>query len=73
MNHAKVVSTPFGQHLKLSVQQCPKSKNDRSLMNNIPYASSVGSLMYAMVCCRPDLTHAMSIVSRYMTDPRRPH
>ncbi|KAL8469102.1 hypothetical protein ACS0TY_032080 [Phlomoides rotata] len=73
MNQSKSVSTPFGQHLKLSMQQCPKSENDRSLMNKISYASSVGSLMYAMVCCTPDLTHAMSIVSRYMSDPGRPH
>ncbi|KAL8537665.1 hypothetical protein ACS0TY_012699 [Phlomoides rotata] len=42
-------------------------------MNKIPYASSVGSLMYVMVCCKPDLTHIMSIVSRYMSDPRRPY
>ncbi|KAL8465542.1 hypothetical protein ACS0TY_034869 [Phlomoides rotata] len=73
MNQSKAVLTPFGLHLKLSMQQSSKSEHDRSLMDKIPYASSVGSLMYDMVCCRPDLTHAMSVVSRYMSDPGRPH
>jgi hypothetical protein len=26
-------------------------------------------LMYAMFCSRPDLSYAMSLVSRYMTNP----
>ncbi|XP_069145877.1 secreted RxLR effector protein 161-like [Solanum lycopersicum] len=28
-----------------------------------PYASAVGSLMYAMVCTRPDIAHAVGVVS----------
>ena len=38
-------------------------------MSKTPYASAVGSLMYAMVCTRPDLSQAVSMVSRYMHDP----
>uniref|UniRef100_A0A2N9GPK2 Reverse transcriptase Ty1/copia-type domain-containing protein n=1 Tax=Fagus sylvatica TaxID=28930 RepID=A0A2N9GPK2_FAGSY len=33
----------------------------------------VGCLMYAMVCTRPDLAHAVSTVSRYMANPGREH
>nr|GEV77481.1 retrovirus-related Pol polyprotein from transposon TNT 1-94 [Tanacetum cinerariifolium] len=33
-------------------------------MDRVPYASAVGSLMYDMVCTRPDLAHAVSVVSR---------
>uniref|UniRef100_A0A3Q7HML1 Retrovirus-related Pol polyprotein from transposon TNT 1-94 n=1 Tax=Solanum lycopersicum TaxID=4081 RepID=A0A3Q7HML1_SOLLC len=29
----------------------------------VPYASVVGSLMYAMVCTRPDIAHAVGVVS----------
>jgi hypothetical protein len=32
-----------------------------------------GSLMYAMVCSCPDLSYAMSLVSRYMVNPSRTH
>ena len=42
-------------------------------MSNVPYSSVVGSLMYAMVCTRPDLSHAVSVVSRYMHNPGKDH
>ena len=42
-------------------------------MSLVPYSSAVGSLMYAMVCTRPDLAHAVSVVSRYMHSPGRMH
>jgi len=42
-------------------------------MSHVPYSSAVGSLMYAMVCTRPDLSHAVSVVSRYMHNPGRDH
>ena len=29
--------------------------------------------MYAMVCTRPDLSHAVSVVSKYMHNPRKDH
>ena len=42
-------------------------------MSNIPYSNAVGSLMYAMVCTRPDISHAVSVVSRYMSNPGKEH
>jgi hypothetical protein len=33
-------------------------------MSHVPYASAVGSLMYAMVCTRPDIAHAVGVLSR---------
>ncbi|GKA81578.1 putative RNA-directed DNA polymerase, partial [Tanacetum coccineum] len=38
-------------------------------MDRVPYASTVGSLMYAMVCTRPDLAHAIGVVSRFLSNP----
>ena len=37
-------------------------------MSHVSYVSAVGSLMYAMVCTRPDMSQAMSMLSRYMHD-----
>ena len=51
----------------------PKTVEEREYMTHVPYASAVGSLMYAMVCTRPDLSQAVSMVSRYMHDPRQGH
>ncbi|WVZ86726.1 hypothetical protein U9M48_033465 [Paspalum notatum var. saurae] len=42
-------------------------------MSRVPYYSVVGSLMYAMVCSRPDLSHALSVVSKYMANPGKEH
>ena len=42
-------------------------------MSRVPYSSAVGSLMYVMVCSRPDLSYAMSLVSRYMANPGKKH
>ena len=42
-------------------------------MSRVPYASAVGSLMYAMVCTRPDIAHAVGTVSRFLSNPGREH
>ncbi|KAA0048610.1 gag/pol protein [Cucumis melo var. makuwa] len=42
-------------------------------MSNIPYASAVGSLMYAMLCIRPDICYSVGIVTRYQSNLGRDH
>ena len=42
-------------------------------MSRVPYANTVGCLMYTMVCNRPDIPHAMGVVSKYMKNPRKEH
>ena len=42
-------------------------------MRRVPYASAVGSLMYAMLCTRPDICYAIGIVSRYQSNPGLAH
>ena len=42
-------------------------------MANVSYASVVGSLMYAMVYIRLDISHAVGVLSRYMTIPGKEH
>lgn len=38
-------------------------------MSHVPYASTIDSLMYAMVCTRPNISHVVSIFSWYMENP----
>ncbi|KAM2156860.1 hypothetical protein ACFX1R_042497 [Malus domestica] len=42
-------------------------------MSAIPYASAIGSLMYAMICTRPDIAYVVSINSRYQSNPGSEH
>ena len=42
-------------------------------MSKVPYANVVGCLMYLMLCTRLDISHVVSVVSRYMVDPGKEH
>ena len=69
MQNAKPVSIPLASHFKLSKEECPKTQEEMAHISKVPYASAVGSLMYAMVYTRPDIAHAVGVVSRYMNNP----
>ncbi|XP_058005362.1 secreted RxLR effector protein 161-like [Hevea brasiliensis] len=58
---------------KLSKAQCPQDDKERTEMEKIPNSSAVGSLMYAQVCTRPDITFAISALSRYLSNPGWSH
>ena len=58
---------------KLSLNQCPKNNLENESMKNIPYASVVGSLMYAQVCTRPDIAYAVGVLGRYQSNPGVDH
>ncbi|KAE8674463.1 CC-NBS-LRR class disease resistance protein [Hibiscus syriacus] len=73
MQDVKPVSTPLGVHFRLSKEQSPNTEEERAHMVKVPYASAIGSLMYAMVCTRPDIAHAVGAVSRYMNNPGKVH
>lgn len=68
MNLAKIVSIPFPVDCKLSKQMSPNTDDERQDMSSVPYASVVGSLMYIMLCTRPDLSHSISVLSMFMSD-----
>ncbi|KAE8707953.1 putative beta-1,3-galactosyltransferase 20 [Hibiscus syriacus] len=63
--------------LKQSLRQCsqlsPKTNEERVYKAKVLYANAVESLMYAMVCTRPDISQAVGVVSRYMHDPGEGH
>ena len=69
MNEVKPVSIPLGSHFKLSKKKSLKTKEERDHIGKVPYASAIGSLMYAMVCARLDIAHAVGVVSKFMSRP----
>ena len=42
-------------------------------MSKVPYVSTIGSLMYAMLCTRPDIAHAVRVMSRFMSRLGKQH
>ncbi|KAJ9557054.1 hypothetical protein OSB04_011668 [Centaurea solstitialis] len=62
------------QHgIVLSKTQCPVSSQDQDKMKSVPYASAIGSIMYAMLCTRPDVAYSVCVTSRYQQNPGEPH
>jgi hypothetical protein len=53
------------QGVTLSKSQCATSRKDIEIMKDVPYASAICSIMYAMVCTRPDVAYALSMISRH--------
>ena len=43
----------------------PKTPEERKRMSEIPYASTVGSIIYAMLCTRLDVVYALGIASNF--------
>ena len=70
---SKLVNVPIHVGTKMSVKQCPKAQEEEVDMSCVPYASAVGSLMYVMVCTRPDVAHAVGVLSRFMSNLGKEH
>ena len=64
---------PIQKGDKFSLMQCPKNEWERKEMERIPYASAVGSLMYAQTCTRPDISFAVGMLGRYQSNPGMDH
>ena len=73
MDESKKGFLPMLQGKTLSKTQSPASAEEREIMDKVPYASAIGSIMYAMLCTRPDVAHAISLTSRYQSDPGSEH
>jgi hypothetical protein len=73
LSNCKIVATPFASHFKLSSMQYPITENEKEHMSHVLYSNVVGNLMYAMIYTRPDLAHAVSVVSRFMHNPGKEH
>ncbi|KAL0445499.1 UNVERIFIED_CONTAM: hypothetical protein Slati_1677800 [Sesamum latifolium] len=56
---------PMRHGIKLSKKQSPKTDEELKRMSNIPYASAVGGIQYAVQSTRLDVAYALSVTSRY--------
>ena len=68
MQNYKPGDTPVAKEDKFSLNQCPKNDLEKEKMQKIPYASIVGSLMYAKFCTRPDIAYIIGMLGRYLSN-----
>ena len=73
MHEFKKGFLPMSHGVSLSKAQCHSTQDERDRMTKIPYASAIGSIMYAMKCTRPDVSYALRAMSRYQSDPGEGH
>nr|GEU87497.1 hypothetical protein [Tanacetum cinerariifolium] len=64
---------PMQEKLKLSKSQGASTFTEKQHMQNIPYASAVGSIMYAVRCTRLDVAFAQNMTSRFQQNPGEEH
>ena len=73
MSDPKSVSTPLATHFKLSKEQSLTTEEERDHIDKMSYTSTVGSLIYAIVCTRPNIVHVVGVVRKYMSNPGKQH
>ncbi|GJS92255.1 V-type proton ATPase subunit A3 [Tanacetum coccineum] len=73
MENSKRGTIPMQEKLKFSKSQGASTPAEIQCMQNIPYASAVGSIMYAVRCIRPDVAFAQNITSRFQQNPGDAH
>ena len=73
LQDSKKGDLPFRHGIILFKDQCPKALAEIESIKIAPYASAVESLMYAMLCTRPDICFDIGMVSRYQSNPGREH
>ena len=73
MESCNKADVPVNKGDKFSRDQCPKSEREIELMKIRPYASLVGSLMYANICTRPDLAFIVGLLGRFQSNPGESH
>ena len=59
---------PFRHGVHLSKGMSPKIAEEMEQMAKVPYTSAIGSLIYVMLCTRPDITYAISVTSRFQSN-----
>ncbi|GKB63650.1 hypothetical protein Tco_0919836 [Tanacetum coccineum] len=69
MENSKRGTIPMQENLKLSKSQGASTPAEIQRMQNIPYASAVGSIMYDVRCTRPDVAFTQNIASRFQQTP----
>ena len=73
LSGAKPINTPMIPSISYSTQDCPADETEAVRMARVPYREAIGSLMYASVATRPDISFAVSTLSQFLENPGEAH
>jgi hypothetical protein len=72
MHKCNPAPAPIVKGVKFGKFQCPRNQYEINEMKVVPYASTVGSLMYTQVCTRPDLAFVIGMLGKHQKNPDKP-
>ena len=64
---------PLRHDIHLSKKMCPDTPEEIQCMSKIPYALAIEIPLYVMLCRRPDIALAVSVMSRYQANLDEEH
>lgn len=73
MDECAPVATPLDPSLPMFKEDCPKTKEERDKMKNVPYRELIGSLLYLSGNTRPDITFSVTKLAQFSGDPGPKH
>ena len=68
MQDCKLMDTHLERNLSLSLDMCPKSTEEKEQMSKVPYFNAIRSLMYAIMCTRPDICYVVGLESIFQSN-----
>lgn len=68
VTHVRPIDTLICEIKKFSRKQRPTTNEDKEMTRGKSFAQIVGSIMYAMLCTKPDLSFFMCL-SKFLSNP----
>jgi hypothetical protein len=65
--------TPLLLGIELTKEQAPTTEAEHHYMKDKPYREVLGSVMYAQIATRPNLSYAVTMLSKFSSNPGKPH
>jgi hypothetical protein len=73
LDKAKTIPTPMIPGISYSSKDGPTNETEAVHTAKVPYREAIGSLMYASVTTRPDISFAVSTLSQFLENPGEAH
>ena len=73
MSECSPWSTPLPLSIELTKEQAPATDVEHHFMKDKPYCEVLGSVVYAQIATCLDLSYAISMLSKFGSNPSKPH